>query len=317
MTSESSTSVDDIMETASQWFARMDSGEGDQAAFEAWRTADPRHAAAFARIYASMRQMERLRGLADPEPVRVQVSAPSATRRRLLQLGGAAAGVTVASLAGMALFILTSGRVEAATRVGERKTVVFPNGGEIELNTDSRAAWKIKGDERTLWLKRGEVAVKVPVSGRGLELKAGPHAASLGPGEYIARLRDNSLDIISLAGTATVSQDGAPPLRVNAHQAAILIKGQERVRPVSTNDLDFLTGWRTDELVLNGQVLSEVVEEYNRYLDRKIIIANPEIGAIQLGGRFTNRDPARLLAGLEVSFGIHVTQQDNTIILSR
>ena len=317
MTSESSTSVDDIMETAAQWFARMDSGEGDHAAFDAWRTADPRHAAAFARIYASMRQMEKLRALTAPEPEVVVSSPGHPSRRLILKMGGVAAAVAVTSLVGLAVLSLTNGRAEAATRVGERKAIVFPDGGELELNTDSRAAWKFKGKDRALWLKRGEVAVRLPLGSGTVDLRAGPHSARLGPGEYIARLRDDSLDVITLAGTAVVQSAGATPVNVSARQAAIITKDHERIRPVSASDLAFLTGWRTDELVLNGQVLSEVVEEYNRYLDRKIIIANPEIGAIQLGGRLTNRDPARLLAGLEVSFGIHVTQQDNTIILSR
>lgn len=311
MTSEAST-IDDLSEIAAQWFARMDSGEGDYTEFEAWRAADPRNAAAFARVYASMRQLEKLRGLTTAsEPL------PQPTRRSVLTSGRIAAGVIAMVALGAVAVNFGNGRVRAATLVGERKAVKFPDGSQVELNTDTQAEWRLTNGHRELWLKRGEVALKIAPNTRPLRLQAGRHSAVLASGEYIARLRDTSLDLISLSGTATIAGEGITPLKITPAQAAILTQGLGRVRPVSSNDMDFLTGWRNDELVLNGQVLSEVVEEYNRYLDKKIIIANPELGAISLGGRFANHDPSKLLAGLEASFGIHVAHESHSIILSR
>ncbi|MDC7682158.1 DUF4880 domain-containing protein [Asticcacaulis sp. BYS171W] len=312
MTSESPASADDIAETAAQWFARMDSGEGSHADFEAWRDADPQHAVAFAKVYASMRQLEKLRGLTAPiEPL------PRPTRRGFLTTGRAAAAVIGAIAIGALAINFGNSRVQAETAVGERKIVPFPDGGQVELNTNTKAAWKLDKGRRDLWLERGEVAIKVAVGAQPLRLRAGKNVAELGPGEYVARLRDQSLDLISLSGAATVEAAMGKVVQVGAHQGLLLTPETDRVRPVSPDDVNFLTGWRNDELVLNGQVLSEVVEELNRYGDKKIIIANPELGAIPVGGRFTNRDPAKLLAGLEASFGIHVTQEGHSIILSR
>lgn len=311
MTSEAST-IDELAEIAAQWFARMDSGKGDHAEFEAWRAADPRHAAAFARVYASMRQLEKLRGLTAPvEPL------PTPTRRSILTSGRIAAGVVAMVALGALAVNFGNGRVRAETVVGERKSVTFADGSQVELNTDTEAEWRVTDKQRDLWLKRGEVALKIAPNPRPLRLQAGRHSADLAPGEYIARLRDTSLDLISLSGTATIAGEDITPLTIAPAQAAILTQGSGRVRPVSSNDMDFLTGWRNDELILNGQVLSEVVEEYNRYLDKKIIIANPELGAIPLGGRFANHDPSKLLAGLEASFGIHVAHESHSTILSR
>ncbi|ESQ78674.1 FecR domain-containing protein [Asticcacaulis sp. YBE204] len=312
MTSEATTTIDELSEIAAQWFARMDSGEGNHAEFEAWRAADPRHAAAFARVYASMRQMEKLRGLTAPvEPL------PKPTRRSFLTTGRLAAGVIAAVAVGAIGYNFGGGRVRAETAVGERKSVRFSDGSQLELNTNTKAAWHVEGNHRELWLERGEVAVRVATNSAPLHLQAGKHTAELAPGEYIARLRDTSLDLISLSGTATVGSGQSNPMTVAPNQAAILTQGAGRVRSVSSNDLHFLTGWRSDELVLSGQVLSEVIEEYNRYLDKKIIIADPDIGAIPIGGRFANHDPSKLLAGLESSFDIHVAHESNSIILSR
>lgn len=313
MSAEPKSPHDDIQEVAAAWYARLDSGSADRVAFEAWRDADPRHASAFAQVHAAMRQMEKLRGLTAPPPPLQQP-----TRRSFLTSGKIAAGlVAIVGIAGITAIGAGAGRARAETVVGERKTVALPYGDRLELNTDSKAEWRSSRETRELWLKRGEVAVKVTQGSKPFTLRAGKHVVQLGTGEYIARLRATSLDLISLAGTARIDDGGKTLVEVRPQQAAILTGTQDRVRPVSSDDIHFLTGWRQDELVLNGQVLSEVVEEYNRYLDRKIIIADPEIGGLQLGGRFTNRDPSKLLAGLEASFGIHVTQESHSVILSK
>lgn len=91
-----------------------------------------------------------------------------------------------------------------------------------------------------------------------------------------------------------------------------------RIREVGASDRDFATSWRDDVVVIDGQTLAVAVDEYNRYLTRKIIIVDPELSGIRLGGRFSTRDPRDFLATLHTSFGIHVASaKDGTVLLSK
>ena len=66
---------DDLTGEAIDWLVALDHGTADQEAFEAWRSADPRHAAVFAQVAATWRRTSDRRiaaviesPAADPEP---------------------------------------------------------------------------------------------------------------------------------------------------------------------------------------------------------------------------------------------------------
>lgn len=57
-----------LSDEAIQWLIALDCGSADTEAFEAWRSADPRHAAAFAQVAATWRRTTdpRLPAMLDP-----------------------------------------------------------------------------------------------------------------------------------------------------------------------------------------------------------------------------------------------------------
>lgn len=62
-------------------------------------------------------------------------------------------------------------------------------------------------------------------------------------------------------------------------------------------------------LVFEGDPLHEVVAEFNRYARTKIIIADPALREMRLGGYFPVGDTEGFLSSLEVSFGIKVERR--------
>jgi len=307
---------DDIAAEAALWYARLDSGSADTEAFETWRAESPLHAAAFARIAATDLALDRVSGLAlqnDPD-LRPR---PILSRRGLLS----AAAVALVGLIAGGVWFASAERASASTPVGGRKTVVLPDGGKIELNTDTKVSWKFDASSRRIWLERGEANVLVVSDHRPCSVVAGDMTVILSQGNLNARLNDRAVAIAVLKGDCAVSSGhgaGATATRVATGQATVSSAGLTRVHSLTDDDIQSISAWQKDELVFTGQTLSAAVDEYNRYLTRKLEIADPSIADIQLGGRFKTTDPQAFLAALQSSFGVQVKQEaDGAIALSR
>jgi transmembrane sensor len=73
--------------------------------------------------------------------------------------------------------------------------------------------------------------------------------------------------------------------------------------------------WRRGEIVFEGQALSAAVEEYNRYLTRKLVIGDDRAGRLRLGGRFLTGDPDSFLDALRTTFGLRIIDDGSSRIL--
>ncbi|SEI66510.1 FecR family protein [Sphingobium sp. AP50] len=294
------------MEEAAGWLAALDAGSVTPQAFEQWRAADPRHAVAFAQVAHAFEQVERLRAVeerpADPAP------APAINRRGMLRAGVLAGG---ASIAGALLAVRAAAREHAETAVGERRALVLDDGTRITLNTDSRISWRTDEKGSRVWLERGEIGLAVPAAPRGpLELEAEGARFRLGAGRFNARQQPESLDLLVLEGVADSMRGG----QLKSGAMARVIGKTVAVLPADMVTLDRARSWNNGQLVFEGESLDFVVAEFNRYLDRKIVIADPALSRIRLGGRFTTTDPADLLTALHASFGIRSQRSANGAI---
>jgi len=312
-----------LMETASLWQARLDSGTADTAEFEAWREADPRHAAAFARLSGILHQIERAKK-AHPDKRRDAI-APSPSRRRFLATGG---GAIAAGVAG-AFLLPPLARARVRTGVGDRQRLNPTAGLNLDINTDSRVSWKT-GEQRQVWLERGEMAINVPRGAPACRLSGGNGRLTLVSGTLNARLRGQALDLMVMDGDCVIIPERAAifegvgtaaagqPLTVRAGHAIMATGSATRLRPVNDGDIEFTSGWRHGELILDGQTLGTAVDEYNRYLKHHIIIADPQLESLRLGGRFDTRNPDDFLSALNAGFSIHAVRDTNgSIILTK
>jgi transmembrane sensor len=305
-------------EEAAHWHARLDAGLADEDAFEEWRAADPRHAAAFARIAAAASVVDDI-GPVDLSNDPDFAEPPLMSRRRWMQL--AAAG-TVLAIGGGAWFKLT-GPAKAETAVGEHKTLELIEGITLDLNTDSAVRWKLFPESNEIWLERGEVGLRVSSPKVPCLLHAAGQTITIRRGDINARVQGEAINLTVLNGDCEVVRyinlRSPPPVTpVSSGQSALLTKGQPRVRESTLAEQEFTAGWRNDLLVFDGQTLGVAVEEYNRYLTQKMIIVDSDLASIRLGGRFKSRDPKVFLDTLQASFGIHVaTNERGAILLSR
>ncbi len=303
---------DALIAEASLWLARLDAGRASERDLDAWRDVDPRRAAAFAEVASAWTRLDGLRG-ADDRPVH----RPS--RRTWLAGGGAALAAGLAGGAYLGRDVLLRDRV--VTGVGERRTLALPDGSSVELNTDTEVFWRFDRERRRLWLSRGEAALMiVHDSLRPFELFTSQGLARLAAGQFNARLRPAGLDLIVLAGQAAVrTASGAAQAQVvgpaDARQALEVTARHIDVVATPEAEVQAVQAWRRGEIVFEGQALSAAVEEYNRYLTRKLVIGDDRAGALRLGGRFLTGDPDSFLNALRTTFGIRIIEDGPSRIL--
>ena len=302
---------DALIAQASRWLARLDAGRTDPEAFEAWRDADPRRAAAFAEVAAAWSRLDALR---DAEP-----RGPAAMSRRAWLGGGAALAASLMATAYLARDQVL--RARTVTGVGERRTLVLPDGSSVELNTDTEVLWRFDDKRRRLWLERGEVALTVARDAlRPFELLTQQGLARLATGQFNVRLKPASLDLIVVVGRAVIETaageaQAAVESATDDRRALEVSKAGVAVAAAPEAEVQAVQAWRRGEIVFEGQRLSEAVDEYNRYLTRKLIIEDPNIGALRLGGRFLTGDPESFLSALRTTFGIRIIADDPSRIL--
>lgn len=317
-----------ITDQAIDWLVRLDAGHGNSDAFEQWRNADPRHAAAFAQVVATWQRTGDLRGSGidvPPVPVAVApviipvaepetVSAPVGMGRRRFMTGMAASVAVAAAGTG---YVLSSRRAYAETGVGERRVVQLPGGSRAEINTNSRITWRM-GDQLDLWLERGEAAIFVANNAaHGVVAQTTPMIARLGDGRYNLRVHPAGAQLIAFSGVARVTDGdgGAAMILSPGHTLEARTDGWHEA-PMSEAALDAATAWQRSEIVFDGMTLSTALAEFNRYLPQPIELGDASLGAVQLGGRFNTDDPQGFLQALHDGFGIASRPEGDHIVLT-
>jgi len=317
---ESEKAGGELIAEAAEWLVALDVGRADPQLFEAWRAADPRHAAAFAQMLAIWERTGALR-LSPERPdmtlpaVRIQEDIeekPAFSRRRLL--AGAGAGVVLAATGSVA-WLHGAGRERIQTAVGERRAIRLPDGSAAELNTDSVLSWDF-GKRRSMWLERGEAAISVATNhAQPFVLHGADVIARLTEGRYNLRLYDNGPELIALSGGGVIHRPDNTRIALAPMHAVSNRGGRMQTLAVSPSTADVISAWRRGEIIFKGMRLDAAVSEFNRYLDKKLVIGDPRIGAIRLEGRFFVDDPTSFLRSLQHGFDIRADVGPQTITL--
>ena len=89
-----------------------------------------------------------------------------------------------------------------------------------------------------------------------------------------------------------------------------------RMRPVRTNVTDTIA-WVHHKLIFASTALRDVVQEFNRYNARQLVIASPSLETFKIDGVFSSTNPNSLIAFLRQYPGIQVTDTGESVVISR
>ena len=80
----------------------------------------------------------------------------------------------------------------------------------------------------------------------------------------------------------------------------------ESIENLVIQEVDRRLAWRSGMLMFEGETLSKVVAEIGRYTPLEVVISDPSLKELEIGGYFRIGDTEVLLQTLASDFGIEV-----------
>jgi transmembrane sensor len=74
--------------------------------------------------------------------------------------------------------------------------------------------------------------------------------------------------------------------------------------------------WQNQMLVFDGDTLSDVVAQFNRYNSRQLVIADPNLATLQIGGYFRPTNLDAFINVLQSDFDIRVSPEGSRLLLA-
>ncbi len=335
--------VEAVREQAARWIVLLREGglsDTEREDFERWLASDERHEREFrahAVVEALASDLPADIAGADIEadahgnviPLTPQPAAASAagararTRRRLWGAGIAAAvALTVGVGAWLGLRTTTPAAQTHITGIGETQTVTFADGSVAQLNTRTRLQWAGDSRERKVILREGEAVFHVaPDPARPFSVVVDNSEISVLGTEFNVYRKSSGDVVLTVAeGSVRVAQrgrDGAAPAwsaTLTANQQ-VAYSSMGLTQPVRKLDAAKVMRWREGVIEIFDEPLPNVLGELMRYTDQRILIRDPRLAQLRLGGALSTRDVRAALGRLEKLAPIAVTESGNGFTL--
>lgn len=342
--------ADEIEEIAAEWLVRREEGLPPEAAraFAAWQRADPRHAAAVARLEQALGLLDRLPEVRDalqapvvPFPLSPRVafappSLPVPAPRRWWRPALAATGVAAALAFAAATWWPRAGMPAPArayaTSAGGFERAVLEDGSVVELNASSELRVDLRAAERRVTLVRGEAHFTVaPDAARPFVVAAGALSVRAVGTAFNVRLAAESVEVlvtegrVALAGSVAGSAPASPTVVLAAHERLVVpvAAGVARVLPpplverVAPEGVRAALAWQERRLVFAETPLREVVAQFNRRNRLQLVVTDPALGARPVGGTFAADNVEGFVRLLESGGAVTVERRGEFELLLR
>lgn len=334
-----------IAVAAAEWLARRDRGlsSAEQDDYTQWLAADPRHAVALTQHAATLERMMQLHEWTPaydtgPNPDLFAPLPGKTGRRGWLWAAGLAAAAAVvvgafqfgghrANLA--ANVVAAAPQPNSYLRVNER--MALPDGSRVELRDGSRVVVQYSDGERRVKLIGGEAhfsvwkdpsrpfvvdaaGVEVHAVGTAFDVRLDPAAV-----EVLVTEGRVKVDVPERRATAAV---GWAPSFVAMNERAIVSLTAEQPVPVVTSvpveDIARELAWQAPRLQFHETPLREAVAEFNRLNRHQLVLGEPGLGELRIGGTFRPDNVDGFIRLLDTTLGVHaVADGDNRTLLMR
>jgi transmembrane sensor len=348
--------LEQIEQAAAAWLLKRESPQwspADEAELNEWLQASTSHRVSFLRLRSVWQEADRLKvvGSAFPpgelppqgaiaaspffamkrraEPGRLERAdgrkpGGRSARSARIKFYGFAASVllTLALVGAIALRMWPATGASYSTAVGGLASVPMADGSKITLNTDSEVQLEISAHERRVKLVRGEAFFEVAKDpARPFVVHAEDKRVIAVGTRFAVRLKRDALQVAVTEGRVRVEQAAIvgraePIANLIAGNVAIAQRRVVRIQERPVADVEQSLGWRTGYVVLSKTLLADAVAEFNRYNRRQLVIEDPALAAIQVGGNFKSDNIDGFVRLLQEGFHIRAEERDQRIVLT-
>jgi transmembrane sensor len=291
----------EIRAEAAAWLARLhadDRDAADEAAFRAWLSASPAHAAAFEAVD---RVWSDVGGLGDLRTGRVTVRRPaSVVGRRALLAGVGLLAVT----GGSALFWRSASAKVYETDVGEQRHVALDDGSQLFLDAKTRISVAFSDTERTVDMQYGRANFSVvPDLKRPFVVEAAQRRIVATRCNFDVRCEDGQVQVVLIHGEADVKPARARPGQSQTLRSGERLVASNEVERLDKPDLTRVLAWQSG------------YEEMNRYSTARLEV-EPGAAGLKVSGLYRVGDNAAFARSLAKLLPITVRQNGDTLMLA-
>jgi transmembrane sensor len=253
---------------------------------------------------------------------------PTAGRRgthRLLTVPLAAAIVAGVATLGGWLIVMAPDRATHRTERGGFERVVLPDGSTALLNTNTEMRMHFSRERREIVLTRGEALFTVARDERRpFEVCVGDNTIRAVGTSFDVRLREPR-EIEVMVAQGVVAIDRAPGFTTAVTARSLLAAGDEalldargtaQTQHIGESDIERRLAWTRGQIWLSHTTLADAITEFNRYNSRQLVLGEPKLATLRVGGSFTTTDPTAFLGALERIFGIQARARAHQLILT-
>jgi len=331
-----SLSAKEIDRLASEWLVRREAGLDAEAtrALSVWRTADPRHEAAFSRHEATWAVFGRAQARGDATAIVTQLRVRARRRTQRIRLAGAA-------VAGFALIFALGWHTLHLRRPASEPSLVvpidllrkLPDGSLVELNVGARIDVRYETNLRRVQLLSGEAHFSVArdatrpfiVEVAGVEVRAVGTA-------FTVDLQSAAVEVVVTEGRVSVDRPaptsaapdsaspGAPTLVDAGHRARLPVSAETALAPevsaMTEAELAQRLAWRKPRLEFNNLELSQAVAWMNRHNRLQVVVDDATVGRLRVSGTFLSDNPEGFVRIVEATFDLKAVRRgENEIVL--
>lgn len=338
---------------AATWLARRDGDQwtpDDQSALQTWLEEDALHRVAFLRLDAVWGHAARLKILhMDTTPDMVPPRGAWASSPFFEQCPSDTAGTSTSSLArrsrwpsrrhwlvgGMAAALIVTTVFIGAwfwsagsmvhhgqwqTAIGRRQVVHLADGSTVTLAGASHIRTSLGHDQRSVELLHGEAFFTVVHdNARPFVVRAGDYRiVDVGTQFDVRRIGEDKMRVVVARGMVRLQPDnktGQPATDLSAGSVALIDGHTVTVRNLSKRRVQAYLGWRNGFVVFDGTPLFKAVAEFNRYNKRQIVIGDPALDKLRIGGHFRLDNSVAFVRLVQQMFPIHVQHRRGRIVL--
>jgi transmembrane sensor len=327
---------DPVEEAAMAWLLERDEGfaPGREAAFARWRSADPAHAAAAARLE------EAWHTLAELSNTPVQPAATNSAKTGRPSVYWHAAWVALGSAAAVLLLLrlwwFEPAAVEMRFANGNAgfERVVLADGSIVTLNAMTAIDTRFSATERAVVLASGEAHFDVAhETGRPFNVTANGMTIRVVGTAFNVRVASASVEVVVTSGKVRLlSQKSASAPTTTAIEDLPLLEPGDRAvvdRSASESDpvvaitrlepaqLREAVAWQNELLTFENTPLREVITQFNLRNRVQLRLADPEFGERRVNGVFAANNVAAFVSLFERGGDVRVERNDDSEIVLR
>ncbi len=283
----------------------------------------------------------------DASPIDVVALAHQEHRRfRRRRLAAIAASIVLVATAAL-LYLRTFQAPTYATAIGEQRSLVLIDGSTVELNSRSKIVVRYSMQGRNVDLLRGQAFFRVAKdAGRPFIVKTGATLVrAIGTEFDVYQKRDGTVVTVVEGRVAiltghpiALSDHGIPPSAIGEPRRSnlefptipagqtgnILVAAGEQltvtpklVQIAEHPNIATATAWTQRQLIFESASLADVADEFNRYNDRQLIVADPRLETFHVSGVFSSTDPASLIRFLRARPELRVLETESRIRIEK